>query len=237
VNSELIIDSTGSEVNIALLEEKRLVELSKEKKDNNFSVGDIYLGRIKKIMPGLNAAFVDIGYEKDAFLHYLDLGPQLRSLIKYMNETINKRQLEPMLQNFICEKDIEKTGKMTQVLSNNQWLMVQIAKEPISTKGPRITSEISLAGRFVVLVPFSNIVSISSKIKSAEERNRLKKLAMSIKPKNFGLIVRTVADGKKVAELDADIQDLISKWTSAYELLKVAKPPLKVLGEMDSRKL
>jgi ribonuclease G len=233
VNSELIIDSTGSEVNIALLEEKRLVELSKEKKDNNFSVGDIYLGRIKKIMPGLNAAFVDIGYEKDAFLHYLDLGPQLRSLIKYMNDTINKRQLEPMLQNFICEKDIEKTGKMTQVLSNNQWLMVQIAKEPISTKGPRITSEISLAGRFVVLVPFSNIVSISSKIKSAEERMRLKKLAMSIKPKNFGLIVRTVADGKKVAELDADIQDLISKWTSAYELLKVAKPPLKVLGEMD----
>jgi ribonuclease G len=233
VNSELVIDSTGSEVNIALLEEKRLVELSKEKKDNNFSVGDIYLGRIKKIMPGLNAAFVDIGYEKDAFLHYLDLGPQLRSLVKYMNDTTHKRQLEPNLQNFVCEKDIEKTGKMTQVLSNNQWLLVQIAKEPISTKGPRITSEISLAGRFVVMVPFSNVVSISSKIKSSEERTRLKKLAMSIKPKNFGLIVRTVADGKKVAELDADIQDLMAKWASAFEILKAGKPPLKVLGEMD----
>ena len=233
MNSELVIDSSGSEVNIALLEEKRLVELSKEKKDNNFSVGDIYLGRIKKIMPGLNAAFVDIGYEKDAFLHYLDLGPQLRSLVKYMNDTTNNRQLEPMLNSFQCEKDIEKTGKMSQVLSNNQWLLVQIAKEPISTKGPRITSEISLAGRFLVMVPFSNVVSISSKIKSAEERARLKRLAMSIKPKNFGLIVRTVADGKKVAELDADIQDLISKWTSTYELVKVAKPPQKVLGEMN----
>jgi ribonuclease G len=233
LNSELVIDSSGSEVNIALLEEKRLVEISKEKKDNNFSVGDIYLGRIKKIMPGLNAAFVDIGYEKDAFLHYLDLGPQLRSLIKYINDTTSGKQTEANLNNFQQEKDIEKTGKISQVLSNNQSLIVQIAKEPISTKGPRITSELSLAGRFVVLVPFSNLVSISSKIKSAEERSRLKRLATSIKPKNFGLIIRTVADGKKVAELDKDIQDLVSKWNSCYELLKVAKPPHKVLGEMD----
>lgn len=233
MNSELVIDSTGTEVNIALLEEKSLVELSTEKKDNNFSVGDIYLGRIKKIMPGLNAAFVDIGYEKDAFLHYLDLGPQLKSLVKYINNTTSGKQPEGLLNNFQPEKDIEKTGKITQVLTSNQWLLVQIAKEPISTKGPRITSEISLAGRFIVLVPFSNAVSISSKIKSAEERARLKRLAQSIKPKNFGLIIRTVADGKKVAELDKDIQDLLAKWNSAYELLKVAKPPQKVLGEMD----
>lgn len=233
MNSELVIDSTGTEVNIALLEEKRLVELSKEKKDNNFSVGDIYLGRIKKIMPGLNAAFVDIGYEKDAFLHYLDLGPQLQSLVKYIKTTIDGKQLEPQLNNFELERDIHKAGKMSQVLSNNQWLLVQIAKEPISTKGPRITSELSLPGRFVVLVPFSNAVSISTKIKSAEERSRLKRLALSIKPKNFGLIIRTVADGKKVADLDKDIQDLVAKWNRCYELLKVAKPPQKVLGEMD----
>lgn len=233
MNSELIINSTPEEVQIALLEEKSLVELNSEKKDNNFSVGDIYMGRIKKIMPGLNAAFVDIGYEKDAFLHYLDLGPQLKSLLKYIKLTTEGKQESGLLNNFPLEKDIIKTGKISSVLAANQQIMVQIAKEPISTKGPRISSELSLAGRFVVLVPFSDTVSISQKIKSSEERNRLKRLAVSIKPKNFGIIVRTVAGGKKVAELDKDIQDLLEKWNSCYGLVKTATPPKKVLGELD----
>lgn len=233
MNSELIIDSTADEVQIALLEEKRLVEFNSEKKDNNFSVGDIYLGRIRKIMPGLNAAFVDIGYEKDAFLHYLDLGPQFLSLVKFMKNTGSGSQQDGMLTNFELEKDIDKGGKVSSALAANQWIPVQIAKEPISTKGPRISSDISLAGRYVVMVPFSNVVSVSQKIKSSEERNRLKRLAQSIKPKNFGLIIRTVAEGKKVAEIDKDIQDLISKWTQFYELLKSSKPPMKLLGEMD----
>jgi len=233
LNSELIINSTPEEVQIALLEEKRLVELNSEKKDNNFSVGDIYLGRIKKIMPGLNAAFVDIGYEKDAFLHYLDLGPQLKSLLKYIRQTTEGKQTSSLLNNFPLEADIIKTGKISSVLNANLNILVQIAKEPISTKGPRISSELSLAGRFVVLVPFSDTVSVSQKIKSAEERNRLKRLAVSIKPKNFGIIVRTVAGGKKVAELDKDIQDLMDKWQRCYDLLRTAKPPQKVLGELD----
>lgn len=233
MNSELIIDSTPNEVQIALLEDKRLVEFNGEKKDNNFSVGDIYLGRIRKIMPGLNAAFVDIGYEKDAFLHYLDLGPQFLSLIKYMKAVTDQKQPDSLLTNFPMESEIDKGGKISSVISANQWLAVQIAKEPISTKGPRITCDISLAGRYVVMVPFSNVVSVSQKIKSSEERNRLKRLAMSIKPRNFGLIVRTVAEGKKVAEIDKDIQDLLSKWAQFYELLKTSKPPQKLLGEMD----
>ncbi len=233
MNSELVIDSTPEEVQIALLEDKRLVEFNSEKKDNNFSVGDIYLGRIRKAMPGLNAAFVDVGYEKDAFLHYLDLGPQFQSLQKYLKLATGGKAKDASLNNFNLEKDIDKGGKITQVLAANQWVMVQIAKEPISTKGPRITSDISLAGRFVVMVPFSNTVSISQKIKSSEERNRLKRLVTSIKPKNFGLIVRTVADGKKVAEIDKDIQDLLSKWNQCFELLKTSKPPQKLLGEMD----
>lgn len=233
MNSELAIDSTSGEVHIALLEDKRLVELSKEKKDNNYSVGDVYLGRIKKIMPSLNAAFVDVGYEKDAFLHYLDLGPQVKSLMKYVNNSKAGRQANASLENFQLEKDIEKTGRISQVLTSNQLLPVQIAKEPISTKGPRITADISLAGRFVVLVPFGNVVSISSKIKSAEERTRLKKLAHSIKPKNFSLIIRTVADGKKVAELDKDIQDLLAKWNQSHDLLKTAEPAQKILGELN----
>ncbi|MBL7924921.1 MAG: Rne/Rng family ribonuclease [Bacteroidia bacterium] len=233
MNSELIIDSSASEVNIALVEDKRLVELNKEKKENNFSVGDIYLGRVKKLMPSLNAAFVDIGYEKDAFLHYLDLGAQVQSLLKFMKNTQGGRQEDALLNNFELEADIHKAGKIGQVLNPNLNIMVQIAKEPISSKGPRITSEISFAGRYVVLVPFSDVISVSQKIKSAAERLRLKRLAISIKPRNFGIIVRTVAEGKKVADLDRDVQDLVSKWTTLHEQLKTAAPPAKLLGEID----
>lgn len=233
MNSELIIESTPDEVQIALLEDKRLVEFNTEKKDNNFAVGDIYLGRIRKTMPGLNAAFVDVSYEKDAFLHYLDLGPQFPSLMKYMKMVTSGQQPTPLLQSFTLEPELNKGGKVSSVLSANQWLPVQIAKEPISTKGPRITCDLSLAGRYVVMIPFSNVVSVSQKIKSSEERNRLKRLLQSIRPKNFGLIVRTVAEGKKTAEIDRDIQDLLSKWTQFYELLKTSKPPQKLFGEMD----
>jgi ribonuclease G len=234
LNSDLIINSTPGEVNIALLEDKQLVELNKDKKDQSFAVGDIYLGRVKKLIPSLNAAFVDVGHEKDAFLHYLDLGPQVNSLMKLIKQsTTAGKAADPMMMNFENERDINKGGKINQVLTVNQWVMVQIAKEPISSKGPRITSEISLAGRFVVLIPFSDHISVSQKIKSAEERQRLKRLVQSIRPKNFGLIVRTVADGKKTAELDKDVQDLVSKWKSAFEQLKTAKPPQKVLGELN----
>lgn len=233
MNSELIIDSTATEVNIALVEDKRLVELNKEKKENNFSVGDIYLGRVKKLMPSLNAAFVDIGYEKDAFLHYLDLGAQVQSLLKFMKHTQGGKQPEALLNNFELEADINKAGKIGQVVTPNMSVVVQIAKEPISSKGPRITSEISFPGRYVVLVPFSDVVSVSAKIKSSAERLRLKRLATSIKPRNFGIIVRTVAEGKKVAELDRDVQDLTAKWTSLHEQLVTATPPGKLLGEMD----
>ncbi|MEP7263966.1 MAG: Rne/Rng family ribonuclease [Bacteroidota bacterium] len=233
MNSELIIDSATSEVTIALLEEKRLVELNTEKKEHNFSVGDIYLGRVKKLMPSLNAAFVDIGYEKDAFLHYLDLGPQVQSFLKFMKGTATGRQPDPLLTNFVIEPDIQKSGKVSQVLSSNMLMMVQIAKEPISSKGPRITSEISLPGRYVVLMPFSESLSVSSKIKSAAERTRLKRLAQSIVPRNFGIIVRTVAEGKKVADLDQDIQDLMARWTALHGQMKTAQPPAKLLGEID----
>lgn len=232
MNKELIIDSRANEVEIALLEDKQLVELNREKKNNSHTVGDIYLGRVKKIMPGLNAAFVDVGYEKDAFLHYLDLGPQLNSLLKFIkigqsaNEKVN-------MDNFVIEPDIEKTGKITTVLKSNQPILVQIAKEPISTKGPRISSEISFPGRYIVLVPFSNRISISQKIKSQEERNRLKRLIQSIKPKNFGIIIRTVAENKNVAELDTDLRNLVSKWEIMVSKLKEAKPPEKIISELD----
>lgn len=231
---ELIIDSTPDKgVTIALLQDKQLVELNKEQVDDSFAVGDIYLGRIKKIMPGLNAAFVDVGYEKDAFLHYLDLGPQVLSLLKLTRIVKNGSNQEKLIQNLKLEKDIDKTGKISDVLNRNMLLPVQIAKEPISTKGPRLSSDLSIAGRFVVLVPFSNAVSISKRIKGSNERNRLKKIVESIKPPNFGVIIRTVSEGKGVEELQKDLLDLLSKWERFIKRLKDASPPQRVLGEMD----
>jgi ribonuclease G len=233
VNRDLIIDVNSGEVNIALLEDKSLVELHKEKVNNNYAVGDIYLGKVKKLMTGLNAAFVDVGYEKDAFLHYLDLGPQIQSLNKLIRQVQAGNFNDFRLNNFDPEPDIEKTGKITQVLAPGQNVLVQIAKEPISTKGPRITSEISFAGRYLVLVPFSNRVSVSQKIKSNEERNRLKRLVSSIRPKNFGIIIRTVAEGRMVAELDQDLRNLMEKWENALKRLIDAKPPVKIVSELD----
>jgi len=230
---ELIIDSSPSGTTIALLQDKQLVELHKEQVTNNYTVGDLYLGRIKKIMPGLNAAFVDVGYEKDAFLHYLDLGPQVQSLLKLTKQVRSGGYQSKLLDNFKLDPDINKSGKISEVLSKNQLIPVQIAKEPISTKGPRLSSDISIAGRYVVLVPFSEVTSISKKIKSNTERNRLRKIVESIKPKHFGVIIRTVSEGKGVAELQKDLLDLISKWESFVTRLPTIEPSKKVLGEID----
>ncbi|MCC7331182.1 MAG: Rne/Rng family ribonuclease [Flavobacteriales bacterium] len=229
---ELIIDSTPKEVVIAILRDGKLLELHKEKNNNNFSVGDIYLAKVKKIMPGLNATFVNVGYEKDAFLHYLDLGPQFQSYVKYTKSVVGGGQNSSSLD-FKFEPDIEKSGKIEKVLKTNEQILVQIAKEPISTKGPRLSSEISIAGRYLVLVPFSDKVSVSQKIKNNEERDRLIKLIKSIKPKGFGVIIRTVAENKKVSELHSDMNDLTAKWEQCFLGLKNAHAPKKVLGELD----
>lgn len=234
MNRELIINSGPNEVEIALLEENQLVELHKDKNNSSFSVGDIYLGRVRKIMPGLNAAFVDVGYERDAFLHYLDLGPQILTYNKYIRTLMNGNTGEDVYNSINMEKDIQKTGKIGNVLKPNQNVLIQIAKEPISSKGPRISSEISFAGRYMVLLPFSDKISISQKIKSAEERKRLKRLITSIKPKNFGVIVRTMAENRMVAELDADLRNLVKKWENVHKKInQKVKAPVKVVSELD----
>ena len=234
VNKDLIIDVGVSEVSLALLEDKQLIELNKEKRSVKFSVGDIYLGKVKKIMPGLNAAFVNVGYERDAFLHYLDLGAQFRTQHKYYSTAVQRQGRIIPLHKIKPDEDIDKDGKITDVLSTGQTVLVQITKEPISTKGPRLASEISLAGRNLVLIPFSDKVSISSKIDSAEEKNRLKTLVQSIKPKNYGVIVRTVAEGKKVALLDAELKELVKRWESAFNSIrKETKTPRLFIGEMN----
>ena len=234
INKDLIIDVGDSDVSLALLEDKQLIELNKEKRNIKFSVGDIYLGKVKKIMPGLNAAFINVGYERDAFLHYLDLGAQCRTQHKYYTTAIQKLGKVPPLHKIKSEPDIDKDGKITDVLTVGQTVIVQITKEPISTKGPRLASEISIAGRNLVLMPYADKVSISSKIESPEEKSRLKSLVQSIKPRNYGVIVRTVAEGKKVAVLDAELRELVRRWEEAFTTLKKdIKTPKLFIGEMN----
>ncbi len=233
MDRELIIDSNSSGVDIALLEDKYLVELHKEKNNKQYSVGDVYLGKVRKIMPGLNAAFVNVGHDKDAFLHYLDLGPQVRSLNRYTKLAMSGKASQLALDEFRLDPEIEKTGKISDVLSVNQQILVQIAKEPISTKGPRITSEICFAGRYLVLAPFDDRISVSQKIRSIDERKRLKRLIKSIKPNNFGVIVRTASENKKVADLDTNLRDLINKWESIAQKLNKVEAPQKIVSELD----
>ena len=217
---------------IALLEDRRLVELQHEHDDSNFKVGDIFLGSVKRLNPGLNAAFLDVGFTKDAFLHYTDLSPNIRSVVKFTRMCINGQLDQPLLDDFKFEQPIVKTGKINNALSKKYPVLVQILKEPISTKGPRLTCEIGLAGRFLVVSPFGKTVGISRKIASEEERKRLVRLIESIKPKNFSVVIRTVAEGKGVAELHSDLSALLDKWKTVAERLKGMKPPAMVLGEV-----
>ena len=221
MTSEVIIDAQQKNIAIALLEDKLLVEYQNEPREASFSVGNIYVAKVKKLMPGLNACFVDVGFERDAFLHYLDLGTQFNSYAKYLKQVQSDRKKLFPFNKASRMPDLKKDGTIQQVLSVGQEVLVQIVKEPISTKGPRLTGELSFAGRYLVLMPFGDKVSVSSKIKSGEERARLKQLIQSIKPKNCGVIVRTVAEGKRVAELDGELKILLKRWENA--ILKVQK--------------
>lgn len=233
MNYELFIRSGSQEVDFALLKDGRLIELHKEEENNNFTVGDIFLAKIRKTVPGLNAAFVNVGYEKDGFLHYHDLGPKVLSQLKFVKKVSTGKLKDYSLKDFPMEKEIDKHGNLNDAIKSNQSILVQIVKEPISTKGPRISSELSIAGRYIVLVPFSDRVSVSQKIDSNEEKDRLKRLITSIKPKGFGVIIRTVAEGKKVAELDKDLQNLMDRWMAMCKKLQGAHHPSKVLSELN----
>ena len=232
MTSEVVIDVQQKEISIALLEDKRLVEYQSEPREVSFSVGNVYAAKVKKLMPGLNACFVDVGFERDAFLHYLDLGSQFDSYAKYLKQVQSDRKKLYPFAKASRLPDLKKDGSVQTTLTSGQEVLVQIVKEPISTKGPRLTYELSFAGRYLILIPFNDKVSVSSKIKSGEERARLKQLIHSIKPKNCGVIVRTVAEGKRVAELDAELKTLTQYWEEAIEKVqKTQKRPQLVFEE------
>jgi ribonuclease G len=232
VTKELIINTTPEGTEIALLEDKKLVELHNQKVDASFTAGDIYLGKVKKLIPGLNAAFVDVGFEKDAFLHYTDLSPYVKSLMKFTHLAIHENSQGNFdFGKFKVEPEIIKTGKITEVMSGKPNVLVQILKEPIAQKGPRLTCEISLPGRYVVVTPFTNIIAVSRKIHSSDERKRLQKIIEAVKPHNLGVIVRTAAEGMKTEDLHEDLLSLENTWKTIQKNLKGAVPPQKILSE------
>ena len=235
MTSELVVDVQPKEISIALLEDKNLVELQKEERNLSFSVGNMYVGKVKKIMPGLNACFVDVGFEKDAFLHYLDLGPQFHSYQKYLKQVVSDRKKLYPITKASMLPDIEKDGSISNVLQQGQEVIVQIVKEPISTKGPRLTADISLAGRNVVLVPFTSKVFLSQKIRSADEKKRLKRIAAAVLPKNFGVIIRTAAMEAKDEDIEHDIQTQIDRWRKTCAAIKknAASAPAQLMSEMN----
>lgn len=235
MTSEIVIDACQKDISIALLEDKKLVEYQNEPRSASFSVGNIYIAKVKKLMPGLNACFVDVGFERDAFLHYLDLGSQFNSYAKYLKQVQSDRKKLYPISKAMRLPELKKDGTITDALTVGQEVMVQIVKEPISTKGPRLTGEISFAGRYLVLIPFDDKVSVSSKIKSGEERARLKQLIHSIKPKNFGVIVRTVAEGKRVAELDSELKILLHRWEDSIEKVQKTQTRPQLICEETSR--
>lgn len=231
MTSEVIVDVTKQDISIALLEDKRLVEFQREGRSEHFSVGNIYLAKVRKLMPGLNACFVNVGYERDAFLHYLDLGTRYKTQEKFL-QMLGDGRRNISLDKVAKQPEIEKEGTIQSTLKVGQEILVQIVKEPISTKGPRLTSELSFAGRFLVLIPFSDKVSVSSKIKSGAERARLKQLIQSIKPKGFGVIIRTVAEGMRVAELDNEMQMLLIRWNNTVAKIKQSRSEAMILPQL-----
>lgn len=231
MTSEVIVDVTKQDISIALLEDKRLVEFQREGRSEHFSVGNIYLAKVRKLMPGLNACFVNVGYERDAFLHYLDLGTRYKTQEKFL-QMLGDGRRNISLDKVAKQPEIEKEGTIQSTLKVGQEILVQIVKEPISTKGPRLTSELSFAGRFLVLIPFSDKVSVSSKIKSGAERARLKQLIQSIKPKGFGVIIRTVAEGMRVAELDNEMQMLLTRWNNTVAKIKQSRSEAMILPQL-----
>lgn len=231
MQSELIVDVQKKDVAIALTEDSRLVSLQKEGRTTAYAVGDIYLAKVKKLMPGLNAAFVNVGHEKDAFLHYLDLGSQFSTYAKFLEEALDDKKKMPQVSRIKREADIDKHGTIVDALKQGQQLLVQIVKEPISSKGPRLTTEITFTGRYMVLIPFGDKISISQKIKTTEEKLRLRRILEAIKPKNFGIIIRTSAEGKKVAELNNELKTLLKCWEETLAKARKATPPALVFEE------
>jgi ribonuclease G len=235
MKKELIISNSESKIKIALLEDSNLVEYNIDNKKNENNVGDVYFGIVKSISSGMNAAFIDLGIKKDAFLHYSDLGENfliLKDFLPFVKKNFKSKKISISEINLSENKPLDKLGKIEDFLKKGDQILVQVKKEPICTKGARLSCDITIAGRYMVLIPFSNSINVSKKISKIEEKNRLKKLIMSLLPKNFGVVIRTVAEGKNVEDLIDDFKFLLKKWEQSVSKLAVAQPFEKVICEI-----
>jgi len=226
---EIVVNVGESQTRIAIVEEGKLAELYIENAENKRTIGNLYLGRIRKVMPSIQAAFVDIGQEQDAFLHFSDLSDNLPYLLKYLDLDEPKAEKVDVPKG---RKDWDK--RPSDILNRGQEILVQITKEPISNKGSRISTDLSLAGRFLVLVPLQNYVAVSRKITDDQERRRLEALASSLVPDNYGVIVRTVAEDRDAKSLDKDLKLLMERWRRVENrLAENPSPPALVHEDVD----
>ena len=226
---ELVIQATDLGCDIALLENKELVEFHRESRQNTLNVGDIYWARVKKIMPPLNAVFIDIGEGKEAFLHYTDLGEKFSSFSSYFKRVVSKEHVK--IERFQPLEEFPKDGKIGALLAVNDYLAVQILKEPMSSKGARLSADLSIAGRYLVLTPFMPQSNVSKKITNPSERSRLREITSKLTINNIGVIIRTVAEGKTVKELHEDFNELLETWQTICKKIGQANGIVKLFEE------
>lgn len=261
MRKEIIINATANEIRIAITEDGRLAELFVETPEKERSVGDIYLGKIAKVMPGIRAAFIDLGLKQDAFLHFSDIGnsfTEYSSLIGDEDSDIDidedneGEDITGDRENQTSEIKTHQPNKTTQSVSQvkrqglkedgrgrsipdlkrGQDILVQVTKEPIGKKGVRVTSEVSLPGRFLVLLPYDGKIGVSKKLQNFKEKRRLRRIVRSMLPETFGVIIRTVAQEQDEAALKQDIENLLTTWRDIEKSIKSEEAPALVYKDM-----
>ncbi len=224
---EIIVNATPHETRIAILEDHVLVEFLIDRVDQERIVGNVFKGKVNAVLPGMQAAFVDIGLEKSAFLHVSDTVGVTEEFADLME--MDDAEGEPAAR----DRRPERFQPIEDVLKKGQEIVVQVTKEPIGTKGPRVTTQISLPGRFIVLTPQSGHVGVSRKIEERPERQRLRSLVGEVAPAGLGLIVRTAAEGKTDKELMADVKFLTQQWKKIEKSAEGARAPALLHRELD----
>lgn len=228
MKNQIIIHASGNQTRIALLENGELAQLFIESEENERTVGNIYVANVHKVMSGIRAAFIDMGTPKDAFLHFSDAGDHLKEYIQMLNgrDAIHKSVRDEISKsNFDNLPNYKKQILAGKMLRSGQKLLVQIVKEPIGSKGPRISTDITIAGRFLVLIPMGEYIAVSKKISNYKERRRLKSTVGSMLPDGFGVIIRTVAQDQDKQTIEDDMRDVLKNWEKILKRLETAKPP------------
>jgi ribonuclease G len=255
MKKEIIINVAANETRIAITEDGRLAELFVETANKEKMIGDIYLGRVAKVMPGIKAAFIDLGLQQDGFLHFSDIGNRFEEYAAMLGDEEDEERAPAAVaveEGGNGESGVQAGAERPAAraypppssdarpshppreiqLVKGQEIIVQITKEPVGKKGVRVTSEVSLAGRFLVLLPFDGKVGISKKISSFKEKRRLRKVVQGFLPEGFGVIIRTVAEGKEEESLRKDLEDLVKTWRKIEEMVKTEKAPALLYKDM-----